>query len=260
MMAGVIFGFLSPETQARILLEERAKANRAMASALPWPQARFDKLVGIQASTFAGVVEPHLWPGIRPVGIGRNDVNEAAADQRVDFGRWRYAIRNLPAGSCLSVFQGSRQGRIVFDGDVLVPGIWRKSYDGYGSNPVMSITPMEVWSLSPGVRAAKGHVVVAGLGLGWSLLAISRKRTVNRITLVERDADLLGEVYPRIEPLLGKAEVEVLVDDAERLVPTMKADVAVVDIADDYGSNTFPRCPHVGRVWVWGAANLGEGW
>ena len=57
-----------------------------------------------------------------------------------------------------------------------------------------------------------------------------------------------------MKPLLGPAELEVIVGDAEKVVPMLKADVACIDIYPDYGGNEFaPKCPDIGRVWVWGS-------
>jgi len=36
----------------------------------------------------------------------------------------------------------------------------------------------------------------------------------------------------------------------------MTADAALIDIDKSYGWNTFPYCPNITKVWVWGSAKL----
>ena len=61
-------------------------------------------------------------------------------------------------------------------------------------------------------------------------------------------------VLPQLE-LNGK-DVEFVIGDAKKLVPEMTAASALIDIYKGYGWNTFPRCPNIKKVWVWGSAKL----
>lgn len=66
---------------------------------------------------------------------------------------------------------------------------------------VMSNTPMEMrtnWAI---MNRAFGNVLIAGLGLGMILIPISRKLKLNvrKIVIVEKDADVLKLMQPRLE-------------------------------------------------------------
>jgi len=85
---------------------------------------------------------------------------------------------------------------------------------------------------------AEQNVIVAGLGLGWLLQRIAARAKVKRITLVERSQELIDWVMPRLD--LNGRQIKIVCGDARKLIP--KA----------YGGNTFPRCPNIPYVWVWG--------
>lgn len=55
----------------------------------------------------------------------------------------------------------------------------------------MSLVPMEVESQMPHLAAAHGTVVVCGLGLGLMAYAVAAKRSVTRLVVVERDAEVI---------------------------------------------------------------------
>jgi hypothetical protein len=66
-----------------------------------------------------------------------------------------------------------------------------------GREVVMSNTQMEINSNWPIVHAARGDVLVNGLGLGMVLEAIIRKPGVNRVVVVEKNEDVIKLVAPR---------------------------------------------------------------
>lgn len=99
---------------------------------------------------------------------------------------WGYRNVILPKGEPLSTFQGTKRGQVWFDGDIVIPALFR----GLPRKVWMSTTPMEAFTLRPGVRKAKGRVVVGGLGLGWQLRALAQKKTVKEIWVHERERDL----------------------------------------------------------------------
>jgi spermidine synthase len=110
---------------------------------------------------------------------------------------------------------------------------------------------MEILTLRSGLRRAKGHTIVAGLGLGWLLERVTQKKSVTKVTLIEISGELLDWVLPRLS--LGDVEFEVICGDALELLPEMAADVALVDIWRDYGGNELRTpCPEIGFVWCWG--------
>jgi hypothetical protein len=58
----------------------------------------------------------------------------------------------------------------------------------------MSMTPSEIESQEIGLRAACGHTVVLGMGMGWLAANAALRREVTRVTVVERDPDILAMI------------------------------------------------------------------
>lgn len=56
----------------------------------------------------------------------------------------------------------------------------------------MSITPMETESQQIGIDYAKGHVVIFGLGMGWSAAMSALRPEVEKVTVVEMDDEVLA--------------------------------------------------------------------
>ncbi len=127
----------------------------------------------------------------------------------------------------------------------------------------MSFTPMEFFTLRSGTKLAKGHTIVAGLGMGYQLEQVCKKRSVKKVTLIEKDQEIVDWIFPRLD-LNGK-EVDVIIGDAEELILDMTADVALIDIYKGYGGNGDgivdriyrSKNGKIGKVWVWGSANIG---
>ena len=63
---------------------------------------------------------------------------------------------------------------------------------------VMSDTRMEKLSCADAVDNAHGKVLVAGLGMGMILFPILEKEEVERVTVIERNRDVMGLVGPRV--------------------------------------------------------------
>jgi hypothetical protein len=55
----------------------------------------------------------------------------------------------------------------------------------------MSLSPVETESLALHVPFMRGHVVIAGLGMGLALYNALLRPAVRRVTVVERDADVI---------------------------------------------------------------------
>jgi hypothetical protein len=262
-MLGTRYMFLSASERAREDERDFCERKQRMAAAVPWsPSMRWAPELNLQAST---------WSTRRLFGVDpsrSHDVNSCAPRQMAlsPHGRWCYCEKLLPAGTKLATAYGSKRGTVLFDGPVLIPAVHgRDPCDDarWRSAPWMSITPMEVLTLRLGTRLAKGSVIVAGLGLGHQLTEASHRRQVKRLVLVERDAELVEWILPRLAPHLGMP-VEVVLGNAYEALPRMAADVALVDIFSDYGSNNWERdrlrrsCRNIGFIWAWGSAHLGE--
>lgn len=86
------------------------------------------------------------------------------------------------------------------------PGTYKALYYRGESNvrpdsPVMSNTPAEILDLVPFVLIARGHVLVIGLGLGVAVQMLIDKPEITRITVLEKDPDIIrltGNYY-RVE-------------------------------------------------------------
>lgn len=197
-------------------------------------------------------------------------------------GRFIYLKRILPRGMTLSNSQGQKEGSVMFDDDVVIPAIWeRRAHlgddgkelrDEQGNvlwrnrDPVlwMSHTPFECMTLREGVKVSKGHTVVGGLGLGWQLLKIAARPKVTKVTVIDLNQDLVDWVMPRLAPHLSEGKVEVKIGDAYRILPTLTADVAVIDIWPHYGDIGMDLARMHGcstgieKFWGWGYGWKGQ--
>lgn len=173
-------------------------------------------------------------------------------------GKWRYVENLLPRNEPLDIYDDCPPRRFVsFDAPVALPALYQRSTSGsWLSDPWMSISPAEQWSLAAGVRRAEGHTIVAGLGLGWQLLQVLRKPTVSKVTLVEHSQGLVDWLLPHVLQLATEAQraklKHVRVVDAYKSIPRMKADVALIDIYPYWTENRFQPCSRIKKVWVWG--------
>ena len=169
-----------------------------------------------------------------------------------------YVVKILAPGAQLMTLYGKQRGSVMFNGPVLIPALherctWDKSK--WEREPWMSHTPMEFISLRGGTRRAKGHVVIAGLGLGHQLIEVMHKKGVKEVTLVERSQELVDWLMPSINAHIydTKVVLNTIVGDAHDVVPKLKADVALIDIWPRYGGNHFEACPNIPVVWCWGS-------
>ena len=173
-------------------------------------------------------------------------------------GRWTFIRRSVPRATTLRTYRGIHTcPGVTFDTPVAIPQLWESS-ERWRGEPWMSVTPHEVITLRPGTRKAKGHVVVAGMGLGMQLIDVCARRQVRRVTLIERDQALVDWLWPCIQAKCAQP-VDVIVGDVFAVLPKLRADVALVDTFPHYGGNDWERdqlrrsCPNVGHVWGWGA-------
>lgn len=171
---------------------------------------------------------------------------------KVKRGQFTYENIKLPAGRVLNTFLGRRRGFVKFDGDITIPALFEAKLRSWNDNPWMSMTPSELFTLRVGTKLAKGHTVVAGLGLGHQLTEVMNRKQVTKVTLVESESDVVSLVMPKLSKLLPDKPLKIEVGDARHLIPKMKADVALIDIFPDYGYNTFEKCPEIPVVWCWG--------
>ncbi len=249
----------TPDQLARRIADRLARCV-PFSPAMPWAPE-----LNLRADSFA-VWE--LFPGLPALD---DPVDALPRGTYVDSprGTFRYCVRLHRRGVPLQTFWQDQVGTVVFDGDVAIPALYEKdpTTGRFGPHPWMSLTPSEIMTLRVGTRLAKGHVVVAGLGLGHQLLEVARRVQVRRITLVERSAELADWVLAALRPRIRKP-VRLVVGDAFEVMPKLAADVALVDIYPGYGGNRdatrrlAASCPKIRRFWGWGDApvtGLGQG-
>lgn len=88
--------------------------------------------------------------------------------------------------------------RAAFKGrdEYVAPGKYVRLY--VGGELMMSDTSMEKRSNVEVVHQAKGHVLIAGLGIGMIVHPIAAKREVKSITIVEKSHDVIRLVAPTL--------------------------------------------------------------
>ena len=234
---------------------------RRMRTCVPWsPAMTWTPERNLIGETFKTIdVFPELAPSDAPVDE-LNPAERADSPNR----EFRYCIRLHRAGRQLMSWFGDRTGSVIFDSDVRIPAIYQCKPDEPGvwnETPWMSLTPAEILTLREGTRLAKGRVVIGGLGLGHQLIEVSKRLQVKENVLVELSQELVDFYLPRIRPLIKK-RLTVLVGDAFKIIPTLSADVALLDMFPAYGGNEpatrelARRSPKIKKVWGWGTATL----
>jgi hypothetical protein len=159
------------ERQIAEMVERRLKACVDWATVTKWsPQ------INVKASTFK---PPILFPDLKPSG---NDIRWSGSDLAISpSGKWCYAVKRLPKGRRLALVCGGRRGDVLFDDDVLIPAVhtrkrWNESE--WDEDPYMSITPMEIMTLRPGTKRARGHV-----GIAWIEWSEGARREIPQSTI-----------------------------------------------------------------------------
>lgn len=278
-MFGLFSPFLmDPAFEKRQREREREERKERLKHAVPWDlKMKWASNLAIKAETWP------TWNLFAVEPSSHNNVNDEDDTSKLIISPCKQFVfykKLLSRGAKIALFNGSKSGDVMFDGPVAIPALHERARNGeWKELPWMSLTPMELLTQRPGIRFAKGHTIVAGLGLGWALIEIMRKKTVKKVTLVERSQSLVDWILPRVMDMakLRYGEtwppLDVVVGDAYTVMPPMVADVAIVDIFDSYGSNDFlddmrlrykirdaTPCPNIGRVWSWGAAHVRDTW
>jgi hypothetical protein len=80
---------------------------------------------------------------------------------------------------------------------VLVNNVWEI---------MMTDAPYELHSSRPLMDNARGRVLIAGLGLGASLIPVLRKKSVKMVVVVEKSQEVIDLVLPHIRKVLAEEE------------------------------------------------------
>ena len=135
--------------------------------------------------------------------------------------------------------QGDWELRIMEWG--FAPGYWTDSapVSGLpvllrGRDTWMSLTQLEFESQGIGIRLARGHVLIFGLGLGWAAAATAAMPAVSAVTVVEYEPDVL-ELHAALDPFAqlppaARAKLRVVEGNAFEFVPERPVDLLMPDI------------------------------
>ena len=141
------------------------------------------------------------------------------------------------------IYKAMRQGpwELRVSGMNLVPGYWSGTVLVQGMAALvrdgetwMSMTPYEIESQEIGVRLSHGHVLIHGLGMGWSALACALRPEVTAVTVVELDPDVIA-IYEALgvdNQLFDadRAKIRIVEGDAFDFRPTSHVDLLMPDI------------------------------
>lgn len=167
---------------------------------------------------------------------------------------WEYRHAVVPRGLSLSIplLRTENPPRVWFTDDVVIPVI------NESQRVWMSLTPSEILSQRPGLKFCQGEVVVGGLGLGWFLSEVAKNPRVTKITVVERDADLLDWFGNDLCKRLG---VTVVCEDIWMYMRRQKPNTTTryaldiwrdcFDARDDDNLKQARSNGH--KVWAWGS-------
>lgn len=147
-------------------------------------------------------------------------------------GAWRVAHVDIPD----SVAYRLRERRFE-------PGRYTQLFRG--RTLVMSDTPAERFDHLEFVRRAKGHVLIAGLGIGMCVAACLRKPEVERVTVLELSPDVINLVAQHY----ACDRLEVIQTDAMLWQPPKGARYGAVwfDIWDGICSDNLPSMKTIAR-------------
>jgi len=103
-----------------------------------------------------------------------------------------------------------------------------------GSVPWMSISPQEIESQEIGIRLARGHVLIFGLGMGWAAAAAAANPAVAAVTIVERDPDVIA-LHRTLDPFAqlpasARGKLRLIESDAFAYAPDRPVDLLMPDI------------------------------
>lgn len=130
----------------------------------------------------------------------------------------------------------------------------------------MSLAAMECESHMPHIAAARGHVVVAGLGMGFVTFNIMRKPEVTKVTVLERDREVI-KLMDQISDWRSWPKIELVEGDALAYQPNEPVDFLYADIWSHLGDEQAPELTQAiqanvqaARVGWWGQELDFFGW
>ena len=101
----------------------------------------------------------------------------------------------------------------------------------------MSLSPVEIESLAPHVTHMRGHVVIAGLGMGLALYNALLRPAVRQITVLELDSEVIALFAAIMRPdMAGSGRFSIEQVDARDWRTTESVDFLYADIWDKIGA------------------------
>lgn len=101
----------------------------------------------------------------------------------------------------------------------------------------MSLSPVEIESLAPHVAHMRGHVVIAGLGMGLALYNALLRPAVRQITVLELDSEVITLFAAIMRPdMAGSGRFSIEQVDARDWRTTESVDFLYADIWDKIGA------------------------
>lgn len=108
-------------------------------------------------------------------------------------------------------------------------------YISYKNNIWMLITPNEINTMQKAIDEASGNVLVYGLGLGYFPYMISLKDNVKKITIIEKDKNIVNLFKKNIFPQFkNQTKFEIIISDAfDYMKLNKKYDFCFIDLWHD---------------------------
>lgn len=258
---------MSPKQREMQRRAENWKAESALEKALPFDQIRPPPKtsrtdIGIIASSYSPENPlDEVFPQVKPAKIFKGDLLDPT-------GELSYSKTLLPRGTGLPVTPAPdlwRDGAMAYFTESIGIPVLRFKSNGpdarSGWDVWMSLTPNEIWSQRSGIQQATGHVVMGGLGMGWLMRQIAKKKTVTKITVVEKDKRILdwyGRKICKNTPKVDKVICADIYDVAKKF--DFKKTKFLIDIwPSDSGAEFDPQLKKLredgARVWAWGQPN-----
>lgn len=152
-------------------------------------------------------------------------------------------VDRLPSPTISALYEPVKTGawELTVSPLVVSPGYWgsarlveKMAALRRGNDVWMSLTPLELESQGLGLAFAQGHVVVLGLGMGWVAAESALDPAVTKVTVVERDPDVLAmhrtlDLFGRLPGGCG-AKLEIVEADALEWQPGEPVHLLMPDI------------------------------
>ena len=168
---------------------------------VPWdPQFKFEQCITFSAKSFRDWLKPILLDHVKFPKAGKaTPIGDNMSLRSNVLPLWTYTARGgyffgEPMMGMhwervgLDIVSGARKGVIRFDKPIAIPMLTLDEGERFDNRPwttVMSATPMEILTQRPGIRKAKGKVLIAGFGFGLFARQVAAKKSVKQVTVVE---------------------------------------------------------------------------